>query len=79
MAKLESVPPFPSNISANGIPTNFVRNVTPDGKHQIARVLKGGGANEADFEILFTGTQQVSEQFLHQLIEKEFPGLMNQP
>ena len=77
--KLQSVPPFPSNVVANRIPTNFVRNVTPDGKYQIARVLTGGGPAENDFELLFEGGQADGEQFLSDIIDREFPGLMNQP
>lgn len=77
LMKLQSVPPYPSNISANGVPTNLVWNVTPGGKFQIARVLKGGGA-ESDHEILCEGSKEQCEAFLHQQIEKDFPGLMSQ-
>jgi hypothetical protein len=76
--KLQSSPPYPSNISANGIPTNLVWNLTPSGSFQIARVLKPGGPAENDFELLFEGSKEQCNSFLHQQIEKEFPGLLSQ-
>jgi hypothetical protein len=76
--KLKSVPPYPSNIAANGIPTNLVWNLTPEGTFQIARVLVPGGAAENDFELLFEGSKEQCDVFLHQQIEKDFPGLMSQ-
>lgn len=78
--KLQSVPPYPANVVANGIPTNFVRNVTPEGKYQIARVKTGGGAAENDFDVLYDGnSREEGEAVLQQKIEEEYPGLMNQP
>ena len=76
--KLQSVAPYPINVLANGFPTNFVRNLTPDGKYQIARILKPGGADEAESEILFEGSQDEAEAFLRAQIEKDFPGLLSQ-
>jgi hypothetical protein len=75
--KLKSIPPYPSNISANGIPTNLVWNVTPEGTFQIARVLRGGGA-ESDHELLFEGSKEDCQAFLDRQIERDFPGLMSQ-
>ena len=75
--KLKSVPPYPSNISANGIPVNLVWNVTPEGTFQIAKVIVPGGA-ESEHEILCEGSKEQCEAFLHQYIEREFPGLMSQ-
>ena len=72
--KLQSVPGFPSQVVANGLLTHFVRNLTTDGTCQIARVL-----GEHDHEVLFQGTHDQCEQFLHLQVEKDYPGLMNQP
>ncbi len=76
--KLQSVHPYPVSVSANGFPTNFVRNLTPSGKYQIARVLVPGGSAENDFELLFEGAQHECEEFLRDKIDEEFPGLMQQ-
>ncbi|MFI5118171.1 MAG: hypothetical protein ACHP8B_15880 [Terriglobales bacterium] len=74
MAKLNSVPPYPSMVIANGLPTKFVRNVTPDGKFQIASVKA-----ENDFEVLYEGiSREDGEEILRQKVEEEYPGLMNQ-
>lgn len=54
--------------------THFVRNLTPSGTHQIARVL-----GERDYELLFEGTREASEVFLQDAVERDYPGLMNQP
>jgi hypothetical protein len=72
--KLDSVPPYPSQVIANGITTNFVRNLTPQGRFQIARHL-----GEKNFDVLFEGSPAECEDFLARQIEKEFPGLMRQP
>jgi hypothetical protein len=75
--KLESVPPYPTNLSA-GIPTNIVLNKTPAGQFQIARVLKPGGA-EAEFEILHTSnSEHECRQFAMEQTQRDFPGLLNQ-
>jgi hypothetical protein len=71
--KLESVPPYPGNVVANGRPTNFVHNVTPSGSHQIARVVC-----EGDYELLFEGTHDDAYQFLRNRIENDYPGLLDQ-
>lgn len=77
--KLDSVPPFPSNLVADGIPTNMVMNKTKGGRYQIARVLKGGGADESDFDVLFTGqTQEEAREFWLAQVDKDFPGLLQQ-
>lgn len=76
--KLESAPKFPVSVSANGFPTNFVRNQTPSGKWQIARVLLPGGPAENDLELLFEGSREDCEEFLYGKIEEEFPGLLEQ-
>jgi hypothetical protein len=52
MAKLNSVPLYPVNLSGSGIPVNLVLNKTPEGKFQIAKVLKPGGPQEGDFQVL---------------------------
>lgn len=76
--KLESAPLYPTNLSANGFPTNLVLNKTPAGQFQVARVLKPGGA-EAEFEILHTSnSEQECNQFALKQIEKDFPGMLNQ-
>lgn len=74
--KLQSADGYPVSIFAKGIPTNLVRNLTPEGKYQIARVLKPGKPTEGDFEILFEGSQQECEKFLWQQVESDFPGLL---
>jgi hypothetical protein len=71
--QLRSKPPFPSQVVANGIPTNFVRNTTPEDTFQIARIL-----GERDYELLFEGPRDQCEHFLRDAIEKEYPGLMKQ-
>jgi hypothetical protein len=76
--KLELIPGYPSQISANGIPTNFVWNVKPDGMFQIARIRVGGGPSENDFDLLFEGAKDDCDSCLHQQIEKEYPRLMSQ-
>ena len=77
MAKLDSMPTYPITLIANGIPTPFVINKTKDGKFQIARVLKGGDASEADFEVLFTGLDQKSaKDFWLERVREEMPGLL---
>jgi hypothetical protein len=77
MPKLDSMPTYPITLVAKGIPTPFVINKTNDGKFQIARILKGGGANEADFDVLFTGAdQQSAKDFWLEQVRKEMPGLL---
>ncbi len=79
MAKLNSVPLYPINLSANGIPVNLCKNKTPEGKFQIARVLKPGGVQEGEFEILWEGENEFeADAFSTQEIERDFPGLMSQ-
>lgn len=71
--KLQSMPGFPTQISANGFPTNFVLNQTPGDGWQVARIL-----GEGDFEVLFQGQREECREFLRQKVDKEFPGLMEQ-
>ena len=79
MAKLNSTPGFPINITANGIPVNLCKNRTPEGKLQIARVLKPGGPQEGEFEVLWEGDSEwEANAFSTQQIERDFPGLMSQ-
>jgi hypothetical protein len=77
MAKLRSVPLYPVNLSVGGIPANLCKNKTPDGKFQIARILKPGGPQEGEFEILWEGdSEKEAENFARIEAEKEFPGLL---
>ena len=76
MAKLDSVPLFPKSLLfKGGMPTGHYMK-TPDGKFQVARVVKGGGASEADYEVLFTGPDEKSARdFLDDLVRKGLNGL----
>lgn len=77
MAKLQSMPPYPVNLVVGGIPANLSKNRTPEGKFQIARVLKPGGPQEAEFEVLWEGdSEHEAEEFARHEAEKEFPGLL---
>lgn len=51
MTTLRSVPLFPINLVAGGL-VNLVLNKTPEGKYEIARVLKPGGPLEGDSHVL---------------------------
>jgi hypothetical protein len=75
MAKLNSVPLYPTGLTAGGIPVNLCRNKTPDGKFQIARVLQPGGPLEGEFEVLYEGDEPGANEFARQLVDKEYPGL----
>lgn len=74
--KLRSQPLYPVTKAAKGFPTNMVLNLTPDGKFQIARVLKPGGPTEGEFEILFEGSEEECEKFWRDQVRKDFPGLI---
>jgi hypothetical protein len=77
MAKLSSAPLYPVNLSVGGIPANLVKNRTPEGKFQIARVLKSGGPREGEFELLWEGESEAeAEAFARTQAEKEFPGIL---
>jgi hypothetical protein len=77
MAKLRSVPLYPVSLFVGGIPANLCKNKTPDGKFQIARVLKPGGPQEGEFEVLWEGdSESEAEAFARIEAEKEFPGLL---
>jgi hypothetical protein len=79
MAKLRSVPLYPVNLSVGGIPANLVKNRTPEGKFQIARVLKSGGPLEGDFELLWEGESEAeAEAYARAEAEREFPGILAQ-
>jgi hypothetical protein len=71
MAKLNSVPLYPISLH---VVANLCKNKTPDGKFQIARVLKPGGPLEGEFEVLFEGDEPSADAFARQLIGKEYPG-----
>jgi hypothetical protein len=68
MAKLNSVPLYPINLSAGGIPVNLCKNKTPEGKFQIARVLKPGGPQEGEFEVLYEGDESGADAFARQQV-----------
>ena len=54
MVKLSSQPLYPINLyDGNGNPANMVLNKTPEGKFQIARVLKPGLPTEGEFEVIY--------------------------
>jgi hypothetical protein len=76
MAKLRSAPLYPVNLSVGGIPANLCKNKTPEGKFQIARVLKPGGPQEGEFELLWEGDSEIdADNFAKSEAEKDFPGL----
>lgn len=77
MAKLNSVPLYPVNLSAGGVPLNLCKNKTPDGKFQIARVLRPGSPQEGEFEILWEGdSESEAEQFARMEAERAHPGVL---
>ena len=76
--KLRSVPPYPSQFIANGLLTHFSWNKTPEGVWQIAR-LRGDSGVENDYDLLFEGPQDECQTYLMEQVEKDYPGLMNQP
>jgi hypothetical protein len=69
MAKLSSVPLYPSGLTAGGIPVNLCKNTTPEGKFQIARVLQPGGPLEGEFEVLYEGHESGADEFARWLID----------
>jgi len=78
MATLNSSSLYPVNLTAGGIPTNLVKNRTPDGKFQIARVKHSGSPLEGDFEVLWEGDNEVeAEMFARTQAEKESPGILS--
>src|SRR5579872_3400576 len=77
VAKLHSAPLYPVNLSVGGVPANLCKNKTPEGKFQIARVLRPGAPQEGDFEILWEGdSESEAEQFARIEAEKTFPGVL---
>ncbi len=78
MAKLRSIPLYPVNLSVGGIPANLVKNRTPDGRFQIAKVLQAGGPQDGDFEVLWEGDSEAeAEAFARTQAEKDFPGILS--
>ena len=79
MAKLKSSPLYPVNLLVGGIPANLVKNRTPEGKFQVAKVLQPGGPQEGDFLVLWEGESEgEAEAFARVQIEKDSPGLLSQ-
>lgn len=76
MTKLNSVPLYPITLTAGGMPVNLCKNKTAEGKFQIARVLKPGGPQEGEFEVLYEGDESGADAFAHQQIDKEYPRLV---
>jgi hypothetical protein len=77
MSKLRSVPLYPVNLSVGGVPANLSKNKTPEGKFQIAKVLKPGGPQEGEFEVLWEGdSESEAEEFARIEVERTFPGLL---
>ena len=78
VAKLRSVPLYPVTLSVGGFPANLCKNKTPEGKFQIAKVLKPGGPQEGEFEVLWEGdSEDEAEAFARIQAEKDFPGLVH--
>lgn len=75
MAKFRSAPLYPVTLSLGGVPANLCKNRTPEGKFQIAKILKPGGPQEGEFEVLWEGdSEDEAENFARREAEKEFPG-----
>lgn len=74
--KLKSAPLFPISLSANGLPTSLCKNKTPDGRFQIARVLRPGGPQEGEFEVLYEGDEPGADSFARKQIADDFPGVV---
>jgi hypothetical protein len=54
MAKLQSQPLYPITLyDHQGIPINMCLNKTPEGKFEIAKVLKPGLPTEGEFEVIY--------------------------
>jgi hypothetical protein len=66
------------NLFVGGIPANLIKNRTPDGKFQIARMLPPGGLEEGSFEVLWEGdSEPEAEAFARTQIERESPGILS--
>jgi hypothetical protein len=75
MAKLDSVPLYPTTLF--GGLSNLCLNKNPTGKYQVARVLKPGGPQEGEFQVLFEGnSEHAANQFAIELTNREQPGLL---
>lgn len=69
---------YPVNLSAGGIPVNLVKNRTPEGRFQIAKVLQPGGPQEGEFEVLWEGNSEAeAEAFARTQAEKDYPGILS--
>jgi len=78
MSKLRSSPLYPVNLLVGGIPANLVKNRTPDGKFQIAKVISPGGPQEGDFEVLWEGDSEAeAEAFARTQAERDSPGILS--
>jgi hypothetical protein len=78
MSKLASSPLYPVNLFVGGIPANLVKNKTPNGRFQIARVISPGGPQEGDFEVLWEGDSELeAEAFARTQAERAFPGILS--
>jgi hypothetical protein len=78
MAKLSSVPLFPVTLTA-GRPVNLCLNKTPEGRFQIAKVLKPGGPQDGEFEVLYEGEDEAAARdFASEWTDQNFPGLRRQ-
>ena len=62
MAKLRSQPLYPTTLTMHGVPVNLCLNKTPEGKFQIARILKPGGPQEGEFDVLWEGDSQLEAE-----------------
>jgi hypothetical protein len=62
MAKLRSVPLYPTTLVMNNPGANLILNMTHEGQFQIARVLRPGGPQEGDFEVLYKVTTSISRR-----------------
>ena len=59
MAKLRSVPLYPETLTMNGVPINLCLNKTPEGKFQIAKILRPGKPDEGEFEVIWEGDSEL--------------------
>lgn len=76
ISKLNSVPLYPISLAAAGYPTNLVLNKTPEGLFQIARVIKPGGPNEGEFEVLYDCQDEASaREYARTKVAQQSPDL----
>ena len=43
----------------NGVPINLCLNKTPEGKFQIAKILRPGKPDEGEFEVIWEGDSEL--------------------